>query len=191
MRTDKVNELADAGFSAHGVGCELFDLPAPPTDWLAGIDTDRDELIRYALELRPGYDRLGRIIGQLAGLFILARLGARFESDWSAVARVVEQTRHAEPALRAVRAPVVARQHHAYLVRAFDKVSAITHGFDAVLRTPQTLRDRLDGWTLELKLAGAMLSGAAIERLGLMPVDFSQACCNCAHASDQPRSAHA
>ena len=65
----------------HQLDCELFELPTAPVDWMADISTHSDELIRYAQELRPCYDRLGRIIGQLAGLFILARLGGRFETD--------------------------------------------------------------------------------------------------------------
>ena len=66
-----------------------------------------------------------------------------------------------------------------YLVQAFNKTAAVTCGFDAALRKPHSLHDRLDDWTRELKLAAAMLSGAAVERLGLMPVDFNQACCSC------------
>jgi hypothetical protein len=41
------------------------------------------------------------------------------------------------------------------------------------------VRKRLDDWTQKLKQASAMVNGAASERLGLMPVDFSHACCNC------------
>lgn len=184
MRLARVNDLADCGVAAHGTECEWFDLPLAPVDWLGGLATDRDELIRYALALRPSYDRLGRIIGQLAGLFILARLSGRFEADWAAVARVVEQVAQVEPELHDVRVPRVARAHHAYLVQACVKVAAVTRGFDAsalqAAHQARRLSDRLDTWTRELKRAGAMLSGAAVESLGLMPLDFSQACCNCA-----------
>ena len=187
MRLARINDVADLRVSTHGVDCELFDLPCAPVDWMAGIQTDRDELIRYAQALRPSYDRLGRIIGQLAGLFILARLSGRFEADWAAVARVVDQAGRTESELHAVRVPSVAARHHAYLVQAFDKVASVTCGFDQAQHEPERLHERLDAWTRELKLAGAMLSGAAVERLGLMPVDFSQACCNCA-ASSPPSS---
>lgn len=180
MKLARINDVADLGVRMHGVDCDLFDLPCAPGDWMAGIQTDRDELIRYAQALRPSYDRLGRIIGQLAGLFILARLSGQFTADWAAVARVVEQVGHTEPELRAVRVPSVAARHHAYLVHAFDKVAGVTRAFDRTLHEPGRLHERLDAWTRELKLAGAMLSGAAVERLGLMPVDFSQACCSCA-----------
>ena len=188
MRLARVNDLADCGVAAHGSDCEWFDLPLAPVDWLAGLATDRDELIRYALALRPSYDRLGRIIGQLAGLFILARLSGRFEADWAAVARVVEQVAQVEPELHDVRVPRVARAHHAYLVQAFVKVADVTRSFDASANRAAhqgaaqsaQLSERLDTWTRELKRAGSMLSAAAVEALGLMPLDFSQACCNCA-----------
>ncbi len=186
MRLSRVHDFADHGVAMHQLDCELFELPTAPVDWMADISTHSDELIRYAQELRPCYDRLGRIIGQLAGLFILARLGGRFETDWSAVAKVVEQTRNTETELHAVHIPTVARRHHAYLVQAFERTAAVTQGFQASLRQPQRLHEQLDDWTRQLKLAAAMLSGAAVERLGLMPVDFSQACCSC--ASNMPPS---
>ena len=180
MRLSRVQDLADQGVALHRLDCELFELPAPPLDWLAGITTRRDELIRYALELRPSYDRIGRIIGQLAGLFILARLGGRFEADWTPVTRVVEQTLATETALQAVHRPASAERHHAYLVQALARTAAVTQDLNACRSQPQQLQVQLDGWTRQLKLAAAMLSGAAVEQLGLMPVDFSQACCSCA-----------
>lgn len=190
MRPGRISDLVDRGFAVHALGCDLLDLPAAPADWLADITSDSDELIRYAEALRPGYDRLGRIIGQLAGLFILARLGSRFEADWPAVASVVEQGRHAEADLHAVQAPAVAARHHAYVLEALRKVMEVVHGFDTWLPARQPLRDRLDGWTRELQLAGTMLSGAAAESLGLMPVDFSQACCNCGVTHSRVALAH-
>lgn len=188
MRLARVDDFTERGLAMHKLDCELFELPTAPVDWMAGIGTDRDEMIRYAQELRPCYDRLGRIIGQLAGLFILARLSGRFETDWTAVAKVVDQTLHTETELHAIRIPSAARRHHAYLLQAFNKTAAVTSGFDAALRKTQSLHNRLDDWTRELKLAAAMLSGAAVERLGLMPVDFSQACCSCAGNMSQSYS---
>lgn len=179
MRLSRGQDLADHGVAMHQLDCELFELPAAPVDLLASITTQRDELIRYALELRPCYDRIGRIIGQLAGIFILARLGGRFEADWPAVSRVLEQTLAAEVELHAVHRPVAALRHHTYLVQAFERTAVVTRDLDACRLQPQRLHAQLDDWTRQLKLAAAMLSGAAVEQLGLMPVDFSQACCSC------------
>ena len=182
--------LADRDLALHAPSCEQSDVPAAPTEWLAdlgtNITTDRDELIRYAQALRPCYDRLGRVIGQLAGLIILARLGSRFEADWPVVARVLEQIRQTDAELHAVVAPTVAAHHHAYLMRACVKVLSVGVGIEKPKPAPLRLFEQLDGWTRELKQAGAMLSGAAVERLGLMPVDFSQACCNCGATSGSP-----
>jgi len=82
MRLGRISDFASAAPALHGADCDLLELPAAPVDWLSDITTDRDALIRYALGVRPGYERTGRIVGQLAGLLILARLGKRFESDW-------------------------------------------------------------------------------------------------------------
>lgn len=188
MNLAQMNSLADRVPELHDLDCELFELPSAPSNWLTDIDTNNDDLIRYAEKLRPCYDRLGRIIGQLAGLFILARLGGRFETDWTAVTRVLEQTRQTEADMHALWVPKVAQRHYAYLLFAFDKTAAVTRGFDASLRHSKVLREQLDSWTRELKLAGAMLSRAAAEKLGLLPVDFSQACCSCGASKPQPFS---
>jgi hypothetical protein len=90
--------------------------------------------------------------------------------------------------MQAVWVPKVAQQHFAYLLLAFNKTAAVTHGFDANLRRTNVLREQLDRWTGDLKLAGAMLGRAAVGKLGLLPVDFSQACCNCGVSKPQPFS---
>ena len=185
MKLAQVDDFADSIPVLHEQACELFELPMAPTDWLADIGTDNDDLIRYVEKLRPCYDRLGRIIGQLAGLFVLARFGGRFETDWTAVTRVLEQTSQTEADMRAVWVPKIAQQHYAYLLLAFSKTAAVTRGFNADLRRSNVLNEQLDSWTRELKLAGAMLSRAAAEKLGLLPVDFSQACCNCVASNHQ------
>jgi hypothetical protein len=52
------------------------------------------------------------------------------------------------------------------------------------------LHTRLDAWTRDLQAAGRTLSGCAIEGLGLMPLDFSQACCSCAAAPVAAATTH-
>ena len=179
MRLGRISDFASAAPALHGADCDLLELPAAPVDWLSDITTDRDALIRYALGVRPGYERTGRIVGQLAGLLILARLGKRFESDWPMATSVVEQARQAQEELHSAWVPAVARHHHRYLLQALQRVQNVVCAFDRRIPAGDPLRAQLDGWTRELKMAGAMLSGAAVEGLGLMPLDFSQACCNC------------
>jgi hypothetical protein len=185
MKLVQANDFADRIPVLHELDCELFELPGAPSNWLVDMQTNRDDLIRYAEKLRPCYDRLGRIIGQLAGLFILARFSGRFETDWTAVARVLEQTLQNEADMRAVWVPKIAQAHYDYLLLAFQKTAAVTRGFDANLRRSNLMHEQLDSWTRELKLAGAILSRAAAEKLGLLPVDFSQACCSCVVSKPQ------
>jgi len=179
MRLGRISDFASSAPTLHGAECDLLDLPVAPVGWLADITTDRDALIRYALGVRSGYERTGRIVGQLAGLLILARLGKRFESDWPMATSVVEQARQAEEEMHSAWVPAAARHHHCYLLQAIQRVQNVVCAFDRRIPTGDLLCAQLDGWTRELKLAGAMLSGAAVEGLGLMPLDFSQACCNC------------
>lgn len=187
MRPARIRALAEQAQLIHHPACEAADLPAPLTP---GPGLDRDDFIRYGLALRPGYDRLGRVLGQIAGLLILARLGSRFESDWPTVATVVEQARSAESELCGVTPPPAARQHHARLVGAMQATLSVVRAVGQTLPRGEGLHDRLDAWTRDLQAAGRTLSGCAIEGLGLMPLDFSQACCSCATASANSSAIH-
>lgn len=163
----------------HLYECAMFDAPEPVSDPLMDIQTNRDEMILYALQLRPCYHRIGRIIGQLAGLFILAQASGRFEADFRAVVIVIEQVEQTVAAIHAIKIPKQTERHHERLVKALRLVASVTAEFSDSMRTPERVRERLGLWTRRLKRANAMVSGAAVERLGLMPVDFSHACCNC------------
>jgi hypothetical protein len=179
MKLDITDASPFVSKMVHLHECAVFDSPEPALDPMIDIQTNRDEMILYALQLRPCYHRIGRIIGQLGGLFILAQASGRFEVDFGAVAVVVEQVEQTVAAIHAVKVPKQTERHHERLVKALGLVASVTAEFGDSMRTPERIRERLGLWTKRLKNANAMVSGAAVDRLGLMPVDFSHACCNC------------
>jgi hypothetical protein len=95
---------------------------------------------------------------------------------------MVEQALHAEAELRGVAPPAGAQRHHACLLGAVQATLSVVRAFGQTLPRGEGLPSRLDAWTRDLQAAGRTLSGCAIEGLGLMPLDFSQACCSCAAA---------
>ena len=188
MRLTSLTDMADRSFAVHQLGCEQFGVPINLHDWLDDTAITHDEWLRYAQDVRSSYDRLGRIIGQLAGLIVLARLSGRWESDWPALITAVEQIMQTEASLRDLSVPIVARKHYAYLLAGLEKIMNVSRSFQRALSKPKAIDQALDDWTRDLTVAGAILKGIAIERLGLMPVDFSQACCNCAAAESNDRA---
>lgn len=133
----------------------------------------------YADECRPLYDDLRRIVGQIAGLAILAQLTGsadvagldELEScrrRWSAAAgRLGRLT--APPALVAHRAQIEAA--HVFSGRALGTFPQIRPrgdneaAFDAIARL--------------VRRAYAHLSAASAPRAGLEMVDLTHACCSC------------
>lgn len=163
----------------HLGDCAVFNEPVTQPNPMDGIETQRDELIAYALKLRPCYDRINRIIGQLAGLFILMLARERFIADYPAITLVQDQMAETIDAVHAIKPPIHAQRHYVSVVNAMELVNSVTAEFDASVRSPRHLQETVDSWTGRLKAAHAILVAAASQELGCMPVDFSQACCSC------------
>jgi hypothetical protein len=175
--------LAPLNPLVHLAGCDILDMPADNLDPLADISVTQDELIAYALALRPHYDKLGRLIGQLAGLFILAQARGRFDPGFEAFATPLEQARECHDALHSITAPAGVRRQHWCMCRAMQLVKDVTGQFTTSLDGGERVREQVALWTEQLKRANTLLRWASERSLGLSPVDFSQACCCGAAAS--------
>ena len=178
----------------HEYGCAtLAALPATAakTDALIDITTKRDELIRYALDVRPCYDRINRIIGQLAGLFILAQARGRFDADFESTTAALRQIEEVRDAISSIVPPAAAKHHLRQLCLALAEVRSVSEQFGRSLPTPEKTRASISAWTATLKQASARVRASAAVQLGLMPVDLSHACCSCSasHPSANPESA--
>lgn len=167
----------------HEVDCMSWDTASSAeADPTGGITTDRDELMRYALSVRPCYDRLNRVIGQLAGLFILAHARGRVEPDFEPMAAVLAQLAEVREALHGVRAPVNAQRHLVRLRRVLHLIDEVAAQFHRGGWTRERTNEALGGWNNRLKTAHAHVRAASAAGLGMTPVDFGQACCSC-HAA--------
>ncbi|CAB3780197.1 hypothetical protein [Pararobbsia alpina] len=167
----------------HEYGCDALDMPPDDLDPLADISTTRDDLIAYAIQLRPHYERVNRVIAQLAGLFILAQARGRFEADHDAVVKCIEQATACVDAIAGIRPPPMAKRQYWCTSRAVALVNGVTAEFGASTRDPARVREYVARWTDQLRRANALIRWASERSLGLSPIDLSQACCNCGSAA--------
>ena len=155
----------------------------PDPEILAGV-LGSDAAGRYAAACRPVYEDLRRIIGQLSGLLILARLTARTEvTDLPEIERCRVRWADAQRRLQALSAPVGLSRHKAQLESAHAFSGDVLHAFSD-LRPAADLTAPLDRMSLLIKRAYAHLEAAGSQKARLQMVDFSHACCSCASSHE-------
>lgn len=144
------------------------------------------EAAAYAAAIRPVYDALRRVIGQAAGLLILAAASGRREvAELPEIGAVAERRREAVEALAAIRTPPGLDRHRDRIERAAAELEAAL----AALRALGSDREAATAAaTRGLKTAYALLKGAADDRYGIAMVDFRQACCTCRPAAAEGRA---
>ena len=135
----------------------------------------------YATACRPIYEDLRRIIGQLAGLLILARLTARSEmADLTEMKQCQNRWHEAAQRLGALAAPTALERHKSQLNNAHAFSGLVMRSFPELRATADNTM-KLNLMTVQIKRAYAHLEAASSVKAGLQMVDFSHACCSCAH----------
>jgi len=130
-----------------------------------------------AAALRRPYDALRRLIGQAAGLLILAQASQRREIvDLPAVAVAREQWREATSTLASLSAPRGCEARKENLIRAARLVGACLDALEA-----SAARQAVDVALALERIAAAyrLVQNSSSDKLGLTMVDFRQSCCNC------------
>lgn len=140
-----------------------------------------DVVARYAASCRPIYEDLRRVIGQVSGLLILARLTSRTEmADLNEMHLCRARWREAAERLATLEAPTGLSQHKLQLTSAHRFSGEAINAF-AGLRGGMDNSTELDRMGIQIKRAYAHLEAASSSRAGLQMVDFTHACCSCAH----------
>jgi len=138
----------------------------------------------YADACRPVYEDLRRIIGQLAGLLILARLTVRPQiADLAEMDRCRARWNDARERLQALAAPFGLTRHKRQLESAHGFAGEVLQAF-FTLRPAGGVEARFDHMSLLIKRAYAHLQAASSQKARLHMVDFSHACCFCAARQD-------
>jgi hypothetical protein len=165
-------DMLDRAALVHRWDCPAVAEPALPEPDIAEVDA------AAAAALRRPYDALRRLIGQAAGLLVLAQASQRREIiDLPAVAIAREQWREVTSTLANLSAPRGNERQVDNFIRAARLVGACLDALDASANHE----------TVDVALALDRVSAAyrlvqlsSSDKLGMTMVDFRQSCCNCA-----------
>jgi hypothetical protein len=165
-------DMLDRAALVHRWDCPAVAEPALPEPDLAEVDAVA------AAALRRPYDALRRLIGQAAGLLVLAQASQRREIvDLPAVAVAREQWRAATATLGELSAPRGCERQVENLTRAARLVGACLDALEA-----SATKEKVDISLALERIAAAhrLVQLCSIDKLGMTMVDFRQSCCNCA-----------
>jgi hypothetical protein len=165
-------DMLDRAVLVHRWDCPAVAAdPALPEPEVAEIDA------AAAAALRRPYDALRRLIGQAAGLLVLAQTSQRREIlDLPAVAVAREQWHEVMAALADLSAPRGCERQVEHLARAARLVGACLDTLEASMAY-----ESIDVSIALDRIAAAyrLVQLCSIDKLGMTMVDFRQSCCNC------------
>jgi hypothetical protein len=144
-----------------------------------GVGVRIDEWVFYAARIRPHYDRLNGIIGQLAGLLILGQARSCFEAYYNLASTPLDQVEECRDGLLSIRPPAQAAGHHRHLCKAAAQVEDIARSLRLTVNCPEELRLEIPRMVTALEAACAMLRCAADPEVRLQTIDFAQGCACC------------
>jgi hypothetical protein len=155
-----------------------WDCPAVATEPVLAEPDVADIDAAAAATLRRPYDASRRLIGQAAGLLVLAQASRRREIlDLPAVAVAREQWREVTAMLADLSAPRGCERQVEHLIRAARLIGACLDALEA-----SAVQEIIDGSLALDRIAAAyrLVQRCSNDKLGLTMVDFRQSCCNCA-----------
>jgi hypothetical protein len=137
-----------------------------------------DEVIAYGIQARPIYSDLRRLIGQMAGLLILAQASNKWEAlDLAALPGALELWNEISERLGRLSAPRRVEAHLQNLQASYR----LTGSCLSSLRFRRSIEGRVDLTEALGNLSAAYkhLQASSEDRFGMTMVDFRQSCCNC------------
>ncbi len=155
-----------------------WDCPAVAADPALPHPETADVDAAAATALRRPYDGLRRLIGQAAGLLVLAQASQRREIiDLPAVAVAREQWREVSAMLADLAAPRGFERQVDHLIHAARLIGACLDALEA-----SATKEKVDASLALERVAAAyrLVQLCSIDKLGMTMVDFRQSCCNCA-----------
>jgi hypothetical protein len=173
------SSLLDAASHVHRPECASLAANPPAIPDVDRVPEDAsDEVIAYGLQARRIYADLKRVIGQTAGLLILAQASGRREAfDLPSLANAQDLWLETRDRLGSLSAPTRLDPNLRRMVAAHRLVGACLTS----LHAPR-LADGAPDLTVALDNLSAAykhLQAASEDRFGMTMVDFRHSCCNC------------
>jgi hypothetical protein len=185
MQPTRSYALLDAVPTLHSADCESR--KAGPSTASADIAIDRglpDEIAGYVIGARRVYSDLRRLVGQVAGLLILAQASNRKEAlDLPILAAAKELWLSVPEQMERLRAPSGLDAHLSHLRSAHRRLGSCFDSLGAFRCKDEKLN--LTDALADIASAYSHLQSASEPRVGMTMVDFSQACCHCGQAPTQ------
>jgi hypothetical protein len=179
MQPPRSQSMLDAVSAIHSADCQTWGEGSHSLTQDAAIGQKLpDEVVAYAMGARRVYSDLRRLVGQMAGLLILAQASDRRDAfDLPTHAAANELWRSVPERLENLRVPR-RLDVNLYHLQSAHKLLGICL---AALRAPRLTDSRLDLTAAMADLARAYthLQSASEPRVGMTMVEFSHACCNC------------
>ncbi len=169
----------------HRPDCAALSQPAPaaavlPDEGEVAHILASDAAGRYAIEARAVFEDLRRLVGQLAGLLILARLTSlRDHGDLPEVRACRERRTAVDARLAGLAAPGPLIAHRARLEESAGLCAAILSGLLAWRPDGPGADAGFAALNAKIRHAYACLESCSSEKAGLQMIDFSHACCSC------------
>ena len=141
-------------------------------------DTFDERTIRYVLETRPHFEELRQVVGQVAGMLVLAAAGAKsVTQDHPLFATARESLRQATDGIRSARPSARGLHHHRHLLNAAEALGLALSRAQEDMHLHGMDRDRIDPVLEPLNLAYRQLAWSAKALPGFEILSFDQACC--------------
>ena len=175
--THSARDMLDRAALVHRWDCPAVAEPALPESQIGEVNVAEIDAAAAAVLRRP-YDALRRLIGQAAGLLVLAQASQRREIvDLPAVAVAREQWREVTSTLADLSAPRGCERQVENLIRAARLVGTCLDALEASANH-ETVDTSLS--LDRVSAAYRLVQNSSSDKLGMTMVDFRQSCCNCA-----------
>lgn len=154
-------------------------VPLAPSNAIIGVNERADEWVYYASRVRPHYERMNSLVGQIAGLLILGQAKGCFDTYFEMSRTPKEQAQTCIEGLYALSAPVTATSHLTHLRKAARQLYQVADDLNAAVRNTDELSLKLTQWLTQLRAITAVLHCAADPVVSMQPVAFEDACACC------------
>ena len=144
---------------------------------MSTLPTPGEAVLQRQLALQPAFNGATRLLGQVAGLLLLANAGSDLDRQRQHVSSAQLQWRALDDAVHDVRVSLIS----ASIARSVERLGILIERLDRRFGTSLSDDAELGAMLEELAAIRSLLQEASCPQHGLALVDFAGACCAGAH----------